>query len=79
MPLHYLYSMPVICDLQQLQPSIFDQNLYSSSSCINRVFHHLLQSIHRRDNDLASGDFVDDILVEWLPTISPTLTYLKSS
>lgn len=58
--------MPIISDLQQLQATIFDKNFKRSRASIDRVFHEFLQCIYRRNNDLASSYFVDNILVESL-------------
>lgn len=53
--------MAVVCDLEQLEATFFDQHFYGRRSSIDRVLEEFFQCIHRGNDDLAGGDLVDDI------------------
>lgn len=58
--------MAVICYLEKFKTSILDKNLYRCGSGIDRIFNKFFQSMHRGDDDLPGGDFVDDIRIQRL-------------
>lgn len=62
----YVDAVTVICDLEQLEASVFDQDLDRSGPCIYRVFNQLLQSMHRGDNNLPCRNFIDYIRIQSL-------------
>lgn len=65
-------SMSIICDLQKLQASIFDNDLYKGRASIHCIFNQFFQSVNRRHNDLAGGDLINNILIKRLvKAISP--------
>ena len=65
-------AMSIVCDLQELQTSIFDNDLYECCASIHCIFNQFFQSMNRRNNDLAGGDFINNILIERLDkAISP--------
>ena len=69
--------MPIVSDLQQLEPSIFDQYLNCSGARINRILKELFQRVYRSDNNFSGSYFVDNILIKSLIEISRQPTYLR--
>ena len=58
--------MTIISYLQQLQTAVFDHDLKGSGASIDSIFNELLQRMHRCNDNFASGDLIDDILVKSL-------------
>lgn len=56
----------IICDLQELEPAVFDDNFKRRGSGIDGVLNQLFEGVHGRDDDLARCNLVDDIWVESL-------------
>ena len=55
--------MTVVGDLEEFQSPLFYQDLDRGGPRIDRVLDKFLQRVHRRDDDFASGDLVDNELV----------------
>ena len=62
----HINARAIIGDLQQLQAAVFDQNLEGRGACIHGVLNQLFQRVNRGDDDLAGGDFVDNVLIKRL-------------
>lgn len=66
--------MAIICNLEQLQTSIFDQDLNGGGTRIDGILDQFLQGVHRGHNNFPGCDLVDDVWVEGLcDLISMTL------
>jgi hypothetical protein len=53
--------MAVVGDLEQFETAVFDYDFELGGSCVDRVFHQLLESVDWGDDDLAGCDLVDHI------------------
>lgn len=58
--------MAIIRDLKKFETAVFHEDLNRCRSSINRVLDELFQRMHRSDDDLAGGDFVDNIGIQSL-------------
>lgn len=58
--------MSIVCDLKQLEASVFDDYLQRGRSGINGILNKFFQSMDRCDNDLSRSNFVDHILIQSL-------------
>ena len=56
--------VPVVLDLQKLQPACLDKNRDGGCASIKAIFHHLFQSGSRAMDDLASRNAVHNHLVK---------------
>lgn len=55
--------MSIVCNLQQFESSIFDQNLEGRRASVNGIFNEFLQGMNGGDNNLPSGNLINNILV----------------
>ena len=62
--------MAVVCNLKQLQAAVLHQNFDGRRTGVDGVFDELLQRMHRSDDDLTCGNFVDDIGIQSLNIIA---------
>jgi hypothetical protein len=62
----YIDTMTIVRNLKQLQTSLFDHYFKGCRAGINGIFNEFFESMHRRNNYLASSDLVDDIGIKGL-------------
>lgn len=62
----YIYAMTVVSDLEKLETAIFHQDLDRGGTSVDSILYQLLQSVHRSDDDLSSGDLVHHIGIQCL-------------
>lgn len=58
--------MAIISDLKEFEATILHEDLNRCRSSVDRVLNQLFQRMHRSDDDLAGGDFVDNIGIQGL-------------
>lgn len=54
--------MPIVSDLEQLQPTVFDHNFEGRRSRIDGILNELFQGMNRCNDNLSSSNLVDNIL-----------------
>ena len=62
----YIDPMPVVSDLEQLEPAVFDHNFQRRGSRVDGIFDELFQSMNGCNNNLPRGNFIDNILIKGL-------------
>lgn len=67
----YVNPVPIVCDLEQSKSPFFHQYIDRGRPSIRGVLYKLLEGMHGSNNDLASGNLVDDVLVQGLPRGRP--------
>ena len=62
----HLDAAAVVSTLQQLETTLLHDDFERCGTCIDGIFHQLLQSVHGCDDDFTSSNLVDDIGVQSL-------------
>lgn len=62
----YIYSVTIICNLEELQTAILDQDFHRGGSSIDRIFDEFFQCMHGSHDDLSGSDLVDHIWIKSL-------------
>jgi hypothetical protein len=55
--------MAIVGNLEQLQAPIFNHYLNGGRASINSVLNELLEGMYWGNDDFASGDLVDNVLI----------------
>ena len=62
----YVDTTTVVCNLQQLEASVFDEDFDGRGASVDSIFDQLLQRMDWRYDDLSRSDLVDYILCQCL-------------
>lgn len=58
--------MSVVCYLQELETAFFDKDLQRCRASIHRILNELFECMYWGHYDLASCNFIDNVLIKLL-------------
>ena len=62
--------MSIVCDLDELEPSVLDHNLDRRRACIHGIFDQFFQCVYRSYDNFSSRDLVNHVLLQGLVSVS---------
>lgn len=62
----YLNPTAIICDLEKLQPAIFNEDFQRRRAGIHSILDEFFESVHRGDDNLAGCNLIHDIWIQRL-------------
>jgi hypothetical protein len=66
----YLNATAIVCDLQELETAILDEDLYRGGPSIDCVLNELFQGMYGSHNDFSGRNLVDHVEVKRLRQVS---------